>query len=289
MRDNHRFNKLARQILPVILSALCLCSATLHAETDQNAIWENGLRKLNFSDRPIIESDEVIKLTAPQRADDGSIVPIKILAQIPQTKERYIKTITLLIDKNPIPTAGKFHFTPRSGRADLALRIRLNEYSTVRAIAEMNDGNLYMTSQFVKASGGCSAPVGTDLETAMARLGKIRFRTDADTALSSPVATQLAISHPNITGLQMNQITRNYEPALFVKKINVSFAGEEIFSAETDISVSENPNFRFYFVPEHKGELRAIIVDSAGQKFTQSYDIGSDKAQNVANEDGKDS
>ncbi len=284
MKHEHQFNRPAGLILAALLSTLFLLPTTLVAATEQNTVWENGLRKLSFGDRPIIESNEIIQLSAPERADDGAIVPIKIQAQIPQTEDRYIKTITLLIDKNPVPTAGAFHFTPRSGRADLALRIRLNEYSPVRAIAETNDGKLYMTSQFVKASGGCSAPVGSDLEAAMSRLGKMRFRTDADSSFSSPVETQLAISHPNVTGLQMNQLTRDYEPALFVKKISVSFAGEEIFSAETDISVSENPNFRFYFVPEHKGELRARVVDSEGQTFTQSYTIGGDQAPALAEE-----
>ncbi|MDH3638102.1 MAG: quinoprotein dehydrogenase-associated SoxYZ-like carrier, partial [Gammaproteobacteria bacterium] len=165
-----------------------------------------------------------------------------------------------------------FHYTPKSGRADLALRVRINEYTPVRAIAETNDGELYMTRRFVKASGGCSAPAGGDLAVAMSRLGKMKMRFKEDAAPGQPQATQLGISHPNLTGMQMDQLTRMYAPAHFVKNVKVTFNGEPVFSAETDISVSENPNFRFYFVPAEPGTLAAEVEDSEGMKFTHTMD-----------------
>jgi len=236
-----------------------------------DSVWQNSLKAQFFGDRPIVQSDEVVELEAPVRAEDGAVVPIRIHAKFPQTADRYIKTISLIIDKNPAPLAGKFQFTPQSGRADLALRIRVNEYSPVRVIAETNDGKLFMDTHFVKASGGCSAPVGTDLDAAMKRLGKIRFKTKNITSLDEPVATQLAVSHPNITGMQKDQVSLLYIPPHFVTQVDVKFEGEPIFSAETTISVSENPNFRFYFVPQKEGTLTAEITDSKGMKFTQTY------------------
>src|SRR5258708_24336826 len=35
-------------------------------------------------------------------------------------------------------------------------RSRFEDYSFVRAVAEMNDGRLYMSQRWVKAAGGCS-------------------------------------------------------------------------------------------------------------------------------------
>ncbi|MDH3280084.1 MAG: quinoprotein dehydrogenase-associated SoxYZ-like carrier [Gammaproteobacteria bacterium] len=238
-----------------------------------DAVWENSLRAHYFQARPIIESDEVIELDAPPRAEDAALVPLRIKAHIPQTSERYIKTISLVIDKNPGPLAGRFHFTPRSGRADLALRVRVNEYTPIRAIAETNDGQLYMTRRFVKASGGCSAPGGADLAAAMSRLGKMKLKLQEDAALGEPQATQLGISHPNLTGMQMDQLSRMYTPAHFVKSLKVTFNGTPVFSAETDISVSENPNFRFYFVPAEPGTLAAEVEDSKGMKFSHSMEF----------------
>lgn len=235
--------------------------------------WNGGLKTAFFGDRHIVESDDVISLQAPKRAEDAAVVPISVRAQIAQTEQRYIKTISLIIDKNPAPLGGVFHFTPKSGSADLALRVRINEYTMVRAIAETNDGALHMSSRFVKASGGCSAPVGTDLDAAMRRLGKIRFRTDTTASLTEPMRVQLAISHPNITGLQMDQVSHLYMPAHFIKEVSVTFNGERVFAAETDISISENPNFGFYFVPRAAGVLYAEAVDTQGAKFTRTHVI----------------
>ncbi|HMJ49782.1 MAG TPA: quinoprotein dehydrogenase-associated SoxYZ-like carrier, partial [Burkholderiales bacterium] len=146
-------------------------------------------------------------------------------------------------------------------------RVRIEEYSYVRAIAETNDGKLYMAMRYVKASGGCSAPAGKDQEAALARLGKMKFRLENEAQLNYPNLAQLMISHPNNSGLQMDQLTRLYVPARFVKKIDVTYNGKLILSADVDFSISENPSFRFYFTPREPGDLKAEVVDSHDLKF----------------------
>lgn len=243
------------------------------ADSDEDSVWLGGLRATYFGDREIVQSDDVIELEAPQRAEDAAVVPIRIKARIPQTAERYIKTITLIIDMNPGPLAGRFHFTPKNGRADLGLRIRVNAYGPVRAIAETNDGKLFMSRRFVKASGGCSAPVGADLDAAKRRLGKMKFNTDKPVLPGEPLAVQLRVSHPNLTGLQMDQVTRLFTMAQYVEKVTVDFEGQPVFSAETGFSLSENPSFRFYFIPDSGGELHVEVIDTQGLRFTGQYSV----------------
>lgn len=267
------FGAIRTCFVPAMLFALVPGASWAGSVDAEDRVWREALRSVYFGNRPIIESDEVIELDVPVRAEDAAVVPVSIKAKFPQIPERFIRNVTVLIDKNPVPLAGKFQFTPQSGQADLDLRVRVNQYTPVRAIAETNDGKLHMTRRFVKASGGCSAPVGTDLETAMARLGKMRLATRGTVTPDRPALAQLLISHPNVTGMQMDQHTRLYSPAHFVKSVHVSFAGEPIFSAETDISISENPSFRFYFVPGVAGELQADVVDSSGLRFTQALDV----------------
>ena len=250
--------------------ALALAGPLALGDEQRNAAWLGGLKQHFFGDREIAPAADAISLELPDRAEDGAAVPVRIRAAFPQTPERYIQTLTVLIDRNPTPLGGIFRFTPNSGQVDLSFRIRVNEYSQVRAIAETNDGKLLMASHYVKASGGCSAPVGTDLEAAAKRLGKIRFKT-TDASPDGPVQMQLAVSHPNLTGLQKDQLSLLFIPAHFVQKVEVKFEGEPVFSAETDISISENPNFRFYFVPRKPGKLTAEISDSKGMKFTETY------------------
>ena len=128
-----------------------------------------------FGDREILDGKDVIRVYLSLRADDASTVPVAVKAQIDQTPERYITTIYLLVERNPSPAAGVFHFTPDSGRAQVETRLRFEDYSHVRAIAETNDGKLWMDSRWVKAAGGCSAP-GGKYRVPAALLGKMKFR-----------------------------------------------------------------------------------------------------------------
>ncbi len=236
-------------------------------------IWEK-VRVSLFGDRPISEqAADVIELDTPVRAEDAATVPIAIRTRLPQGRERYVRKIYLVIDKNPSPLGAVFSFTPESGRADLETRVRIEEYSYVRAIAEISDGSLYMVSRFVKASGGCSAPAGKDQAAALARLGKMKFRVDEPIALDRPVQAQLMISHPNNSGLVMDQMTRLYEPSNFVRRIDISYADQPVLSADVDFTISENPNFRFFFVPHGEGTLKAEVVDSHELRFASSIAI----------------
>ena len=243
------------------------------------------LKNQFFSGKNIEESETVISLETPYRAEDPAIVPIKVLSKIPQTKDKYIKKIWLLVDKNPFPFVGEFEFFPESGKADLALRIRVNTYSNIRAIAETNDGKFSMSKKFVKASGGCSAPLGADLDEAMKRLGKVKFRLDEGINIGQPAQTQLMISHPNLSGMQMDQISRVVRKANFIDQIQVSFNNKPVLKAKIDIAISADPNFRFYFVPDKAGELKAEFSDiscespvsravcSKGHSYEQTYAV----------------
>lgn len=232
------------------------------------------IRAAYFQDRPIEEGTiDWLRLEAPNRAEDAAVVPIAIHTAFPQSSERAIRTTWLIIDQNPSPVAAKFNFTPESGQADIETRVRVNEYTLIRAIAELNDGSLHMVSKFVKASGGCSAPAGKDPQEALLSLGKMKVRVEGDIASDKPTLAQLMISHPNDTGLVMDQITRNVTPAHFVREITINYGGKPVLSAEVDISISENPNFRFYFTPKGAGELTVQAVDSEDLKFSTALKL----------------
>jgi sulfur-oxidizing protein SoxY len=243
------------------------------AAADPDAAW-NDIREMLFADRPIEDGAGVIHLAAPQRAHDAAIVPIEMVADIAQTPERYIRTVHLVIDQNPAPVAGAFHLTLESGRATIATRVRINEYTNVRAIAETSDGQLYMASRFVKASGGCSAPALKDHEQAIARLGQMKIRALTPFQPGSPNEVQLLVSHPNYSGMQMDPLSRRWIPPHYVREIHVSYDGRPILRVEGDISLSENPSVHFSFVPEGPGELSVRVVDSEEQEFTTSVPLG---------------
>ena len=44
-----------------------------------------------------------------------------------------------LVDENPSPLVSKFNFTPKIGNASLTTRVRIDKYTYVRAVVEMNN------------------------------------------------------------------------------------------------------------------------------------------------------
>lgn len=265
-------------------AALCASLALLPAAAqaqlktadnpDGNPVWQK-VRASLFGSRTIRNDDtgSVVRLEAPLRAEDAAVVPVAIRTRLAQSTTRYVDKLYLVIDNNPSPIAAIFDFTPASGQADIETRVRVDEYTHMRAIAQTNDGELYMATRFVKASGGCSAPPGKDAEAAQANLGKMRLRVDGDVTRNKPVLAQLMISHPNDSGMVMDQSTRQYTPAHFIRKLDISYAGKPVMSADLDFAISENPNFRFWFVPEGAGELRAELVDTKDLHFESALKL----------------
>jgi sulfur-oxidizing protein SoxY len=230
------------------------------------------LRPALFGEREILDGAGVIALEAPERAHDAALVPVTIAALIPQSPERHIETIHLLVDNNPAPLAAVFHLSPDSGTATIATRVRVDSYTDVRAVAETSDGRLYMASRFVKASGGCSAPAMKDHEQAMARLGQMKLN-HGPIHLGEPNEVQLLISHPNYSGLQIDQLTRYWIPPHYVHSVEVAWGGQTVLRVEADISIAENPSLHFSFVPEAPGELAVEAEDNTGKVFTQRFPI----------------
>jgi sulfur-oxidizing protein SoxY len=140
----------------------------------------------------------------------------------------------------------------------------------VHAVAELNDGKLYVVKTYVKASGGCSAPA---IKADKTNIGEMRFRQFARSTeeADNTRTAQIMIRHPNNSGLQMDQITRLYIPSFFVHSLKVWQDNELLLAMEGSISISEDPNVRFTYVPDNSSSLRAEAIDTADHMFTGSW------------------
>ena len=256
----------------IIVSAALIFTSICSGANEQTVlgVWEKLLKPHHFGNTLIVEDKSVIDLLTPYRAEDAAVTPVRVKAMIAQTAERYIEMIYLFVDKNPEPLVGKFNFTQAVGRADLALRIRVDRYTDVRAIAVLNDGSHHMVKNFVKAQGGCAIPLTIGYKAAMAKMGKMQLKTLESEHAADGLVTQLRVRHPNLTGMQMDYKIYAVRPAHYVKKIRVKLDGKPIMTAETGISVSEDPSFRFFLAPQTRGTLTAEIEDSKGETWTES-------------------
>lgn len=258
--------------IATLMHALCAWPADV-PESEDSEVWLKI--KSSFFPNRTIQPDlngEFVTLRAPHRAQDASTVPVAISTRLPQASQRYVEKLYLIIDKNPSPIAGIFTFTPESGRADIETRVRVEEYSHIRAVAQLNDGSTYMVVRYIKAAGGCSSPTGSapDFENFKAR---VRIRTEDKVTLGETSSVQLMIQHPNTSGLAKDQLTQLYIPAYYVRSVNVTYADQLILSADVDFSISENPNFRFHFVPKAAGELKAVITDTKDREWEGKVEI----------------
>ncbi len=222
--------------------------------------------KPSSANGPVAEGSAVIQMEVPTRALDAALMPLSLTL----TGGNTIKGVYLFIDNNPSPLAGRFVFGPAADPSTLKMRVRINEYTLVHAVAETRDGKLFSTQKFVKAAGGCSAPAGTDESDALKEMGRMKLRLLGEFAPGKPMQALLQIRHPNFNGMQMNQVTRMYTPARFIRTLDVSYSGEQVLHVESDISMSEDPAITFGFVPRAKGVLEVKAVDSTDAHFAQT-------------------
>jgi sulfur-oxidizing protein SoxY len=241
-------------------------------DPNEVVVWRRVQASL-LGGRPVLPAPAgMLRLDVPARAIDAAVVPLAIRAVVPAGAAVQISKLYLIIDANPSPVSGSFQVAAQAGGSSattqIETRVRVDGYSFVRAIAEMSDGKLYGVTRFVKASGGCSAPPSGDLALAAAMAGRMSLQITGDPAGSEPMQAQLNISHPNHSGLALDQASRQYTPAHYVRKVDVTQAGQVLFAADVDFSMSENPSFRFQFAPRGTAELVVNMEDSQGKKFS---------------------
>ena len=260
-----------RSALAAVTAVICLSTAFAE-EPDGDDIWPK-LRQGLFGDRVVEEGDEArLKLDLPTRAFDAGIVPLGIRYQA-LPGDAGLRKLYLVIDQNPSPVGAIFEFGPPRSGIEFETRVRVEDYTWVRVIAERADGSLVSTRRFIKASGGCSAPAGKTIAERMEGIGKIKWRMDGGTVPDARRAVQLIIRHPNISGLAMDQLTRLYDPAVFVNHVRVTQDDSLVFSAQIDFTISENPAFRFTLPPGGGDDLHAEVTDTDGRVFESTYRI----------------
>ena len=237
---------------------------------DSSPQWDR-LREKMFPGRTLVAGQGTVQLTVPLRAAYGASVPVKVVSKVPQRADLYVRKLYVVVDKNPSPVALMLDLTTAVGQADFETRLRVDEYSHVRVISELSNGELHTDSRYVKTSGGCSAPPNRG---APHLIGKTMLKVTGELRPGALTAAEVTVVHPNDTGFELNHVTVMYIPPHFVRSIAVRFAQQTIFEADLDFSVSENPTLRFNFVPKGPGELRAEVVDSKDERFVGTLSMG---------------
>jgi sulfur-oxidizing protein SoxY len=262
---------LPRRTLLGGLAAGALGGRALAQAPAQEDPWPSLAAQI-FNDRPLRDGKAILAIDAPYRAEDAALVPLAIRLLLPPDDTRQVRAITCVIDANPSPLAATWSPGPGCGVRAISTRVRIDSYTNVHVAAELSDGQLYATKRFVKAAGGCSAPAAKQ-ETNAIPPGTMRFRQfpPAPDAPSGLREAQLMIRHPNYSGMQMDQLTRLYVPAHFIKSVHLWQGDDPLLAIESGISISENPEFRFDYRPNGATLVRAEAEDNEGNVFKDQW------------------
>jgi sulfur-oxidizing protein SoxY len=229
--------------------------------------WPELARDI-FNGRALADGAGLIAIDMPSRAEDAAIVPVTLRLTLPADDARTVRAITLVIDQNPAPVAATFQIGTKLTM--ISTRVRIDSYTNVHAVAELSDGKLYVATTFVKASGGCSAPTAKNADQAGANLGQMRFRQfvrSGDGPASGLREAQIMIRHPNNSGLQRDQVTLLYIPAFFIRDLRIFQGDQLVLAMAGGISISEDPNIRFSYLPNGASTFRVEATDTGGHIF----------------------
>ncbi len=84
-----------------------------------------------------------VRLSVATLVDNGNTVPLGVRVDSPMTAADHVTEIAVFNEKNPQRDVARFTLGPRSGRAEVATRIRLATSQKLVALARMNDGTVW--------------------------------------------------------------------------------------------------------------------------------------------------
>jgi sulfur-oxidizing protein SoxY len=120
---------------------------------DAAQAWEQAVKKVLGDAKP---SEGKMTLELPEIAENGNTVPFTVSVDSPMSETDRVKAIHVIATANPQPGVAVFRFSPLSGKAAVASRMRLARTQDVIVIAELSDARFLMSKRNVKVTiGGC--------------------------------------------------------------------------------------------------------------------------------------
>jgi len=144
------------------VSAVAATPMTLMAKEEAKA-KKKGPNDLDYtaavaaitSGKEAKDSDKV-KLTVPEIAENGAVVPVKVEVDHPMEEANYVKAIHVLSTKNGNVRCVDVMLTPANAKGYFATRIKLSSTQEVVALVALSDGTFMKAGKSVKVTiGGC--------------------------------------------------------------------------------------------------------------------------------------
>ncbi len=209
---------------------------------------------------PVRFSDDV-SVKGPVFADDALNVPVMVDARALAVGGARVSRIRVVADRNPIRHV--LDFEPLRSLPVLALRLRLEQASPVRALVQTQDGHWHVGGTWVQAAGGgCTVPGATRADGSWSQtLNQVQARFFGN-VLEGSQRLRVRIMHPMDTGLVAGI------PAFHLEHLAlVDAAGQPWWRLALREPVSENPIITFELPRQLTGSLRLIGRDNNGNRI----------------------
>lgn len=238
-----------------LLSLLLACTVQA-AEIDplNSPMWEFHRQRL-LGAAPV-QFDERVRVLAPPFAEDSRQVPIEIDARdlgLP------VQRMLAWAELNPIPHIFTLHSESERLLPFIAVRIRVEQATAIRAAVQTEDGVWHVGSTRIDAAGGgCTAPsVVRAQEGWEERLGQVLGGRYPQGDLER---LRLSVAHPMDNGL-VGGI-----PEFYLERAELfDQGGKRLALLELFPAVSENPTLGFELRGGGETELR--LRDNNGNEF----------------------
>lgn len=203
------------------------------------AMWNKAAfdaEKLDTAQKSLEINGEIIskdiQITAPDRAENGAIVQVEIIANIPN-----IEAIAIFVEKNPTPLIANIMFGAGAA-AKLTTRIKMAETSDIKVV--VSAGGKYFTAkkQVQVVENGCGGG-GSGLEkfeTSMKLRAKLKNNTTEIKAI---------IIHPMHTGRGKDDFDKIIA-AHFIQLIDITHNNKPALQMQCGTGIAKNPYLTCY-------------------------------------------
>lgn len=222
------------------------------AVAQDGAPWWQGVESARALVGDIVPSTEGIWIDLPYLSEDGTSVALGVGVDRPMTPESYVESLHVYALKNPTPEVADYFFSPLSGRAEIATRIRINETMPVGVVARISTGEVIVTErEILIVTIGCLTNAATYATT---NVMLTRVRTPERFLPGVPGEVTTLINHPMETGLRTT-FAGDVIPKNIITRFLASINFATVFEARFYSSVAVNPYLRFFITPPQSGEL----------------------------------
>jgi desulfoferrodoxin (superoxide reductase-like protein) len=226
-----------------------------------------------------LEREHFPSLRLPAKTRNGAKVPIVVEMSHPMTPEHYVMSIEVVNEADPIPSKGRFHFTPANGAAYVAFQARMDQGdSKVTVTAECNRHGRWASRRRISITDeaeGCTGtppPLrtpGADIHLPEIRIAELvrhgRIRR------GETIHPQLKIRHPNRT--ERDGSSAQASEPLYLEELEVWFGGERVSRFELTRALSDDPFITFALLASREGPLEVRLVNNRGQRFETAHEI----------------